>query len=133
MEGWCGDSLLNASLELLEWRHLIFYPPFSLVFQWGVSLWFMLWTVCKMIPRFLLEPSGLMFGEVKTRIPSIAAWMECCYGSQPLLHFGDQTIYSCCGVQQGDPLGPLRFALALNPIVERIKRELLTLLINVHV
>ena len=68
---------------------------------------------------------------MRARIPSIAAWMECCYGAQPLLHFGDHTILSCCGVQQGDPLGPLGFALALHPIVERIKRELPTLLINV--
>ena len=73
----------------------------------------------------------MMFEEVRARIPSIAAWMECCYGAQPLLHFGDHTILSCCGVQQGDPLGPLGFALALHPIVERINRELSTLLINV--
>ena len=72
-----------------------------------------------------------MFEEVRALFPAITAWMECCYGAQPLLHFGDHTILSCCGVQQGDPLGPLGFALALHPIVERIKRELPTLLINV--
>ena len=72
-----------------------------------------------------------MFEEVRARIPSMASWMECCYGAQPLLHFGDHTISSCCGVQQGDPLGPLGFALALHPIVERIKREVPGLLINV--
>ncbi|CAI8020295.1 hypothetical protein GBAR_LOCUS12142, partial [Geodia barretti] len=26
---------------------------------------------------------------------------------------------SCCGVQQGDPLGPLAFALVLHPIIEK--------------
>ena len=64
---------------------------------------------------------GKMFEKVKAHIPSMAAWLECCYGTHPLLHLEDRTILSCCGVQQGDPLGPLAFALALHPIVERIK------------
>ena len=33
---------------------------------------------------------------------------------------GKDTIVSCCGVQQGDPLGPLGFALTLHLIVECI-------------
>ena len=71
-----------------------------------------------------------MFRVVRARIPSMAAWLECCYGSQPLLHLGERTILSCCGVQQGDPLGPLGFALALHPIIEKIKEEVPSLLIN---
>ena len=39
-------------------------------------------------------------------------------------------ILSRCGVQQGDPLGPLGFALTLQPIVERIKTEVPGLKIN---
>ena len=35
-----------------------------------------------------------------------------------------------CGVQQGDPLGPLGFALALHPIIERIQAEVPGLLAN---
>ena len=69
-----------------------------------------------------------MFKEVRARIPSMAAWLESCYGSQPFLH--DHTILSCCGVQQGDPLGPLCFALSLHPIIKRIKEEVPGLLIN---
>ena len=71
-----------------------------------------------------------MFQEVRSRIPSMAAWVESCYGSQPLLYFGDHKLFSCCGVQQGDPLGPLCFALTLHPIVEQIEREVPELLIN---
>ena len=71
-----------------------------------------------------------MFEEVRARIPDLAAWVESCYGAEPLLHFGEHTILSRCGVQQGDPLGPLCFALTLHPIVERIKREVPHLLIN---
>ena len=60
----------------------------------------------------------------------MAAWTECCYGSQSLLHLGSHIIKSCCCVQQGDPLGPLCFALALHPIVERIAEEVPGLLMN---
>ena len=60
-----------------------------------------------------------LFREVRHRIPSIAAWMEYCYGAQPILHLADHTILCCCGVQQGDPIGPLGFALALQPTVGR--------------
>ena len=73
---------------------------------------------------------GLMFEEARARIPSMSSWLECCYGSQPVLFLGEHTILSCCGVQQGDPLGPLGFAVALHPIVERIKREVPGLLLN---
>lgn len=73
---------------------------------------------------------GYMFDEVRARLPTLAAWVESCYSAQPHLLFGEHTILSRCGVQQGDPLGPLCFALTLHPIVERIKREVPNLLIN---
>ena len=71
-----------------------------------------------------------MFSEVRARIPSLSSWVESCYSSQPILHFGKHTILSRCGVQQGDPLGPLCFALTLHPIVERLKRDVPNLLID---
>ena len=71
-----------------------------------------------------------MFQEVRARIPSMAAWMECCYGAQPFLHLGDRTILSCCGVQQGDPLGPLGFSQTLHPIIEKIQEQVPGLMIN---
>ena len=64
-----------------------------------------------------------MFVEFRSCLPGPSAWMESCYSCQPFLHLGKDTIHSCCGVQQGDPLGPLGFALTLHPIVERIKAE----------
>ena len=71
-----------------------------------------------------------MFQEIRARIPFMAAWMESCYGAQPIFHLGADSILSCSGVQQGDPLGPLGFALTLQPIVERIKAEVQGLNIN---
>ena len=71
-----------------------------------------------------------MFVEFWRRIPSLSAWIESCYSSQSLLYLGSDTIYSCCGVQQGDPLGPLEFCLALHPVVECIKSEVPDLTLN---
>ena len=64
-----------------------------------------------------------MFVEFRQHIPSLSAWMESCYSCQPVLLFGKDSIHSCCGVQQRDPLGPLGFALTLHPIIERIRAE----------
>ena len=36
-----------------------------------------------------------MFQEVRSRIPSISAWVEFSYGSQPFLFFGDFQLLSC--------------------------------------
>ena len=71
-----------------------------------------------------------MFAEFRHRLPGLSAWMEACYSCQPLLYLGTNSLHSCCGVQQGDPLGPLGFALTLHPIVERIKAEVPTLALN---
>ena len=53
-----------------------------------------------------------------------------CYGAQPFLRFGEHSILSCCVVQQGDPLGPLGFSLALHPLVEKIRTQVPGLVIN---
>jgi len=72
-----------------------------------------------------------MFAEVRQLTPNLAAWMESCYSCQPLLHLGEDTIHSCCGVQQGDPLGPLGFALILQPLLERLQADVSSLHLNV--
>ena len=72
----------------------------------------------------------VMFKEIRERLPDISPWMECCYGVHPLLFYGDYTNHSCCGVQQGDPLGPFGFSLALQPIVDRISLEVPNLVMN---
>ena len=70
--------------------------------------------------------------EFWARFPSITSWMECCYGAQHLLHFGGHTILSCIlWYAAGWSFKPSSFALAFHCIVERIKRELLTFLMNV--
>ena len=71
-----------------------------------------------------------MFQEIRARIPSLSSWLECCYGGRPHLHLEDKYISSCSGVQQGDPLGPLGFAVALQPIVDMINSKVPNLKIN---
>ena len=43
---------------------------------------------------------------------------------------GKYSLHSCCGVQQGDPLGPLGFVLTLHPIIERIEAKVPNLDLN---
>ena len=72
----------------------------------------------------------LLFHEVRQRIPCLSAWLECCYSVQPVLYFGGCSLRSCCGVQQGDPLAPLAFAIALHPILEKIALEVPSLVLH---
>ena len=63
-----------------------------------------------------------MFEEVRKHCPGISAWIEICYHDEPNLFFAYNLLSSSCGVQQGDPLGPLLFTLILHPLV--LKRKL---------
>ena len=71
-----------------------------------------------------------IFESIRSHLPSISAWVELCYQASPVLHFGDHIIRSVCGVQQGDPLGPLGFAMALHPLIQQIHNDVPGLLIN---
>ena len=71
-----------------------------------------------------------MFVEFRRHLLGLSVWMESCYLCQPPLHLGKDSIRSCCGMQQWDPLGPLGFALTLHLIIERIKVEVPTLALN---
>ena len=64
--------------------------------------------------RVLLE-------EVKTHFPQLYPWVVPCYGQHSHLKFGDHRLSSEAGVQQGDPLGPLFFALLLQPVLLKIQ------------
>ena len=70
---------------------------------------------------FNLVDRTAMLREVRLRCPSLSRWVEFCYSSPARLYYGDHTLWSCQGVQQGDPLGPLPFALVLHPLLCRIR------------
>ena len=56
------------------------------------------------------------------RFPAMEKWTRWCYESPPLLIYNHECLfYSACGVQQGDPLGPLYFCCGLQSLVDKIK------------
>lgn len=69
---------------------------------------------------FNLVDRTTLIGEVWTHCPDIARWVEFCYSQPARLYYNDSILFSTQGVQQGDPLGPLLFALTLQPLVNMI-------------
>lgn len=53
--------------------------------------------------------------------PGLARWAHWCYGSPSHLRFGAHQLSSSSGVQQGDPLGPLLFAVGLQPLAAELR------------
>nr|GEU29396.1 putative reverse transcriptase domain-containing protein [Tanacetum cinerariifolium] len=60
---------------------------------------------------------GVPRGEVRLYCPAISCWVEFCYSSPARLYYGEHSLWSCQGVQQDDPLGPILFSLVLHPLV----------------
>jgi hypothetical protein len=55
--------------------------------------------------------------------PAIVPWYQFTYGCSPLLFVGREWLLSKAGVQQGDPLSPLFFAIALQPLLLEIQQK----------
>ena len=59
--------------------------------------------------------------EVRRGLPSCAPWADYCYASPPRLLLGGRVLTSERGVQQGDPLGPAFFSLAVHSAILEAK------------
>ena len=70
------------------------------------------------------------FDAINRHCPDLSAWVEWCYGDRSQMLLGDFLFDCRAGVQQGDPLGPILFALALHPLVLRLNEECSDLLLN---
>ncbi|GKB69651.1 putative reverse transcriptase domain-containing protein [Tanacetum coccineum] len=64
-----------------------------------------------------------MLQEIRLRCPAISHWVKFCYSNPARLYYGQHTLWSYQGVQQGDPLGPLLFALVLHPLICKIRNS----------
>jgi hypothetical protein len=71
-----------------------------------------------------------MLDGLRTNFPKLHTWMQWCYGQTSDLTFGDFVVHSAEGAQQGDPLGPLGFAVSLHPIILKIAARCPDLLAN---
>ena len=58
--------------------------------------------------------------EVQEHFPQLLPWVQYSYCCSAILFTGSDVIHSEAGVQQGDPLGPLLFALALQPVLQKV-------------
>ena len=58
--------------------------------------------------------------RVQRDFPEIFAWCQWCYHCAGELRFGNISIKSTTGVQQGDPLGPLLFSLVVLDVLDSI-------------
>lgn len=62
---------------------------------------------------FNLVERDVFLEECRKELPEVSAFAEWCYGAPTRLLFAGNEVESRTGVQQGDPLGPLLFCLAL--------------------
>jgi hypothetical protein len=64
-----------------------------------------------------------MLTAVLERFPGMFGWVQYCYGVGAQLFVGPESVVASSGCQQGDPLGPLLFALVLQPMLVRLQEE----------
>lgn len=65
-----------------------------------------------------------MLTAIKDQIPFLYNYLWQAYSSPTLLFFGEKTLLSQVGAQQGDPCGPMIFSLTIHPVIESLSSDL---------
>jgi hypothetical protein len=65
-----------------------------------------------------------IFEELDQNAPELVPWVSTCYAEHSHLFAQGHRLSSRCGVQQGDPLGPLLFAVAWHRVVRKLPADL---------
>ena len=81
---------------------------------------------------FNLVSRQALLDECRAHFSEIFQWAAGCYGDHPLLLSAMGTLRSECGVQQGDPLGPLLFCLVLHKVVTAIAADSICSQLSFH-
>ena len=72
----------------------------------------------------------LMLASALEKAPVVFPLTFTSYCQTSFLFFGEYTINSCEGIQQGDPLGPLLFCLAIQDLISSLKSEFCVLYLD---
>ena len=64
-----------------------------------------------------------MLDAVFQHFPGMFGWVQYCYSIGARLYAGLEMIEAFAGCQQGDPLGPLQFAMVLHPLLVRLRDD----------
>ena len=62
--------------------------------------------------------------------PEILKWVIQIYSHESVMFAGNETFVCTTGVQQGDPLGPMLFSLAIHQMVKKVSQEISGLDLN---
>ena len=77
---------------------------------------------------FNLISRSVILRETKRYLSEILPWVRLCYANDEdsILSSGKFTLRSHSGIHQGDPLGPLLFAIVLQPVIKRLRKKMKT-------
>ncbi|XP_073948774.1 LOW QUALITY PROTEIN: uncharacterized protein [Choristoneura fumiferana] len=67
---------------------------------------------------------GALLTQIKDKIPLVYKFLWQCYSSPSKLSYKNEVLASSVGCQQGDPLGPAIFSLAIHPIIKDLNSKL---------
>ena len=65
-----------------------------------------------------------MLEAMMCAVPELYQFAHAAYTVEPILQYNSNTVQTCEGPQQGDPLGPLIICITIPPLLRRLRSEL---------